>query len=916
MKGRIKKAALFILAVLLLVPISPSALTEQVITNEEGGDTVHSDEMNMEDTETLAYTVSHIVVDGNGNQTGGELYSFEASAEYRRGETAPELTEEMLRTPQEYPGYKHYADDKRVGKELVDGETYLVKYTVNKKDTEALYYTVMHIAVNDEGKQTGEPLKILESEKSEYWRGGPAPALTEEMLKKPDNYTGYSHLVDDERVGIELIDGETYLVKYAVNEQDTKSLNITVSHIVVNGKGNATGKKLDSFTQSIEYWAGGSLPVLMEAMLKKPEEYPGYSFYANDDRIGDTLKDGAAYVVKYAVNDQDTDTAVYSVEHIVVDEEGNRTGKLLNSFAESEGYWRGGSAPVLKDAMLKKPSGYPGYKLYETDARVSESIADGMTYVVKYLANYDEATTLSYTVSHVAVDLKGNETDKTLSSFTERVKYWSGGSAPALTDELLRKPDKYPGYLYLQDDERVGEALSDGAEYVVKYVVNETDVASISYTVAHIVTSGKESEADEVLSSFTERVKYWQGDQAPTLTEEMLKKPAEYPGYKLKADDVRVGKSLEDGAAYVVEYAVNEKDSETLSYTISHVMVDDSGNPTGETLYGFTEKVTYWRGGSAPELTEEMLKKPDSYPGYSCSTDDARVGETLADGETYIVKYVKNADVTIRYIARTGGSVSLEAERLNPQLGEAQGATATAAEGYTFESWTDASGGVVSTKVEYIPTKGKGEEWADGLAFYANFTADEGEVIAVKGRITWIGIPADSDYQALAIELYQRGGSDPYKATTVQGGGTGYSFEGLPRCDESGAEVRYTVRVVPPENYTATVDGYNIINTYMPGLTSVAVRVALNVPGGDDYPDVTVELMRDGVPYQSESGQAASLILTGDVRSGRFENLPKTAEDGHEYVYTVTLQEGSGIAQAGIVGTMSTGYTITLAAQP
>ena len=84
---------------------------------------------------------------------------------------------------------------------------------------------------------------------------------------------------------------------------------------------------------------------------------------------------------------------------------------------------------------------------------------------------------------------------------------------------------------------------------------------------------------------------------------------------------------------------------------------------------------------------------------------------------TYTANFVENDDITINYVALTGGSVSLGSETIAPVNGTAQGSTAIAANGYTFEKWTNEKGDIVGTNASFTPEK------VDGLNVAATYEA-------------------------------------------------------------------------------------------------------------------------------------------------------------------------------------------------
>jgi len=83
-------------------------------------------------------------------------------------------------------------------------------------------------------------------------------------------------------------------------------------------------------------------------------------------------------------------------------------------------------------------------------------------------------------------------------------------------------------------------------------------------------------------------------------------------------------------------------------------------------------------------------------------------------------------EVTINYIAKDGGSVTISSETVKANTGIAQGSTATAGKGYRFVGWYSDSActNLLSQEPEFVPTKEAGTKWVNGTTFYAKFEPD------------------------------------------------------------------------------------------------------------------------------------------------------------------------------------------------
>jgi len=91
---------------------------------------------------------------------------------------------------------------------------------------------------------------------------------------------------------------------------------------------------------------------------------------------------------------------------------------------------------------------------------------------------------------------------------------------------------------------------------------------------------------------------------------------------------------------------------------------------------------------------------------------------TMNANKTVTANFEENADVTINYVATTGGSVDPTSETLAPATGSAAGSTATEDSGYDFVNWTDSGSNEVSTNLHFTPAK------VAGLNVAATYTAN------------------------------------------------------------------------------------------------------------------------------------------------------------------------------------------------
>ena len=147
-------------------------------------------------------------------------------------------------------------------------------------------------------------------------------------------------------------------------------------------------------------------------------------------------------------------------------------------------------------------------------------------------------------------------------------------------------------------------------------------------------------------------------------------------------------------------------------------------------------------------------------------------------------------------------------------------------------------------------------------------------------------------------------------STVVKAGADGswtYSFAGLPKYQD-GKEIAYTVSEEAITDYSTTIEGFNITNSYTPGKTSVTVSKAWadsNDQDGKRPANVQIQLYADG----KKSGDAITL---NDANSWTYtwNNLDEKSS-GKEIVYTVDeVQVPVGYSPE-ISGNAADGFTIT-----
>ncbi len=299
------------------------------------------------------------------------------------------------------------------------------------------------------------------------------------------------------------------------------------------------------------------------------------------------------------------------------------------------------------------------------------------------------------------------------------------------------------------------------------------------------------------------------------------------------------------------------ENGEKITYTVKEVNVPDgytvSGDGTEANDYTITNTHT-------PDVTEITAKKQ-----WNDNNDQDGVRPESVEFELY-----KNNTATGNKKTLTGDSWTVIFDNL-PVHEDGEKITYTVKEVNVPDGYT---------------VNGDGTE-ANDYTITNTHTPDVTEITAKKqwnDNNDQDGIRPES----VEFELYKNNTATGNKKT-LTGNNWTVIFDNLPVYEE-GEEITYTVKEVNvPDGYTASGDGteendYTIINTHIPGLTSVSVNKIWNDNNDQDgvRPDeIQVELLKNG----QETGNTVTLNA-GNNWTDTFDNLP-TYENGEKITYTV-----------------------------
>ena len=134
-----------------------------------------------------------------------------------------------------------------------------------------------------------------------------------------------------------------------------------------------------------------------------------------------------------------------------------------------------------------------------------------------------------------------------------------------------------------------------------------------------------------------------------------------------------------------------------------------------------------------------------------------------------------------------------------------------------------------------------------------------------------------------------------------------WSFTGLPKYENGGNEIVYTVTENAVEGYTTSYDGFNVINSYDPEKISITVNKAWadsNDAEGIRPNKVTIKLYADG----EDTGLTLTL-KEGNSWKGTFADLDKFA-DGKQIEYTIVELAVKGYNTV-VTGSAEKGFIVT-----
>ena len=184
----------------------------------------------------------------------------------------------------------------------------------------------------------------------------------------------------------------------------------------------------------------------------------------------------------------------------------------------------------------------------------------------------------------------------------------------------------------------------------------------------------------------------------------------------------------------------------------------------------------------------------------------------------------------------------------------------------------------------------------------------EPELTGVNGTKTW----DDNDNQdgarprEITIRLLA-GGAEIDNVTVTEADNWSWGFTNLPKYENEGTEIVYSITEDAVTGYTPDYNGYDVTNHYTPGKTSVTVSKRWNDADNQDgiRPlTITVKLLANDV----DTGNTVELSAA-DNWTALFTDLDEY-QNGHKVIYKVEETDVTGYSSV-ISGDADTGYAIT-----
>ncbi len=169
---------------------------------------------------------------------------------------------------------------------------------------------------------------------------------------------------------------------------------------------------------------------------------------------------------------------------------------------------------------------------------------------------------------------------------------------------------------------------------------------------------------------------------------------------------------------------------------------------------------------------------------------------------------------------------------------------------------------------------------------------NESKTINLSGTKYWVDNNNESGKRPGEITVILLADGDEVERITVNGDAKAenwnYTFDNLPKYNQDGVEIVYTVSEEAVKHYTTQIDGMNLLNVIEQKYFDISGSKTWVAPEGTQYPEIVIDLFRDGKAYDT-------VTLAPGSTEYRFENLESyDLTDGHMYQYQLAERKVNG----------------------
>ena len=172
------------------------------------------------------------------------------------------------------------------------------------------------------------------------------------------------------------------------------------------------------------------------------------------------------------------------------------------------------------------------------------------------------------------------------------------------------------------------------------------------------------------------------------------------------------------------------------------------------------------------------------------------------------------------------------------------------------------------------------------------------ETVDVSGTKTWDDENNKNNKRPKTIIINLLANGEKISSTVVvadENGNWNYEFTSLPKLDDNGNEIVYSVDEEPVEYYTKKIDGFNIINTFKEEVPPETVNISGVKTWIDDNDKDKIRPKALKI-YLLANGEKQTSVITTEKQNWKysFDNLPKYDKNKKVIEYSVDEEEISG----------------------